>query len=85
MKRHVRFVPVLLVCGLLLAFLALSWDRLAGTEMSWQGWLAFGLGCVLSLVLAGVLMGLLFYSNRSGADEKAGDQTAFRRGERSDD
>lgn len=73
MKRRLLSAPVLLVCGLLLAFLAISWDRLVGTDMSWHGWIALALGCVLSLALAGVLMGLLFHSNRSGADERARD------------
>ncbi|WP_089229778.1 hypothetical protein [Tistlia consotensis] len=79
MKRHPRLAQILLVCGLLLAFAAVSWSRIAGTEMSWQGWLAFALGCTLSLALAVVLMGLLFYSSRSGADEEASDQSVFDR------
>ncbi|MEX2632276.1 MAG: hypothetical protein WD341_20280 [Tistlia sp.] len=68
-------LPVLLVCGLLLAFLAISWTRLAGADLSWHGWIALALGCLLSLGLAGVLMGLLFHSNRSGADEAASEQS----------
>lgn len=78
MKRRLFSAPALLVYALLLAFLAISWNRLADVEMSWQGWLAFALGCVLSLALAGLLMGLLFHSDRSGTDERASDHKAFR-------
>ena len=79
MKRRLFSRPALLVYGLLLAFLAVSWSRLSTAEMSWHGWIALGLGCVLSLGLAGLLMGLLFHSDRSGADETASDQSVFRR------
>ncbi len=79
MKRRLLSAPALLVYGLLLAFFAASWSRLSTADLSWHGWIALGLGCVLSLGLAGLLMGLLFHSDRSGADEAARDQTAFRR------
>ena len=36
-----------------------------------HGWIAFTLGVVLTCTLGIVLMGLVFYSNRSGQDDRA--------------
>lgn len=38
-------------------------------QISWHGWLAMGLGVVLTAVLGGGLMYLLFYSARHGHDD----------------
>ena len=37
--------------------------------ISWHGWLAMGLGVVLTAALGGGLMYLLFYSARHGHDD----------------
>lgn len=70
MKHLLWSRPALLVYALLLAFLAIVWTRLGDVDMSAHGWVALGIGSVLSLLLAGLLMGLLFHSNRSGTDEQ---------------
>ena len=47
------------------------WTMMPGVEMSGHGWLAMVLGIVLSLVVGGGLMTLVFYSSRHGYDEAA--------------
>ena len=44
--------------------------------ISLHGWIAIGLGSVLSFLLAGALMGLGFYSSRSGIDQDVDDAQA---------
>ncbi|MGE0596372.1 MAG: hypothetical protein AB7P07_08400 [Hyphomonadaceae bacterium] len=45
-----------------------GWDASA---MSLHGWIALSLGTVLSLVVGGGLMALVFHSARHGYDERA--------------
>ena len=45
-----------------------SWNALAGTSIPAIGWLFLALGVVLTLLVGGGLMALLFYSSRSGKD-----------------
>jgi len=61
----------------LLAFVGLAftawgvasmWAEL-GVNMTMHGWIAYGLGCVFSLLLAGGLFFLLFKSAREGYDD----------------
>jgi hypothetical protein len=42
-------------------------------HLSLAGWIAYGLGVVLTSVLGVGLMALVFYSDRSGRDESAGE------------
>jgi hypothetical protein len=49
------------------------WGRAGDAEISWQGWLAMGLGVVVTAGLGGGLMTLIFYSNRMGYDDRAGE------------
>ena len=44
----------------------------AGGNLSVSGWIALFLGIVLTSVLGVTLMALVFYSDRSGQDERAG-------------
>ena len=44
------------------------WAEL-GVNMTMHGWIAYGLGCVFSLLLAGGLFFLLFKSARDGYDD----------------
>jgi hypothetical protein len=39
------------------------------TQMSWHGWLAMGLGVVITAALGSGLMWLVFHSSRSGHDD----------------
>jgi hypothetical protein len=44
-----------------------GWD---GSAMSIHGWIALGLGTVVSLALGGGLMALVFHSARKGYDDR---------------
>lgn len=46
------------------------WTSLAAAEMSIHGWIALGLGAVLSLALGGGLMALTFFSSKRGYDDQ---------------
>lgn len=48
------------------------WTGIGGSEISAAGWLAMGLGVVVTLALGIGLMALIFISNRRGYDEIAG-------------
>lgn len=54
--------------GIAAAATVLLYLRWTGSPMPWQVRLAIGLGVALSFSVAGVLMGLLFTSSRSGHD-----------------
>ena len=45
-----------------------AWNALAGVGMSGWGWAFMVLGVVVTLALGGGLMGLVFYSSRTGKD-----------------
>jgi len=55
-----------------------------GTPFHLHFFIAIGLGVFFSLMLAGVLMGLVFLSNRSGHDAEVADEIDRRR-DRDDD
>ena len=60
--------------GVLSAIAALWWINDNGTELRLHLMLALGGGILLSVLLAGALMGLVFVSNRSGHDQDVHDQ-----------
>jgi TRAP-type C4-dicarboxylate transport system permease small subunit len=45
-----------------------AWNRLAGVGISPAGWIFMGLGAVVTLLVGGGLMALVFYSSRKGKD-----------------
>ena len=55
-----------LVIGFLIAA---GWAGIGDSEISGAGWLAMGLGVVVTLALGIGLMALVFISNRRGYDE----------------
>lgn len=57
---------VILVIGFLIATV---WTSIGDSEISPAGWLAMGLGILLTLALGIGLMALVFLSNRRGYDE----------------
>jgi uncharacterized YccA/Bax inhibitor family protein len=57
---------VVLVIGL---FIAAAWTGIGDSEISGAGWLAMGLGVIVTLALGIGLMALVFISNRRGYDE----------------
>lgn len=50
-------------------FAALTWMSTGPVDMGAHGWVAMGLGVVLSLVVGVGLMALVFYSSRRGYDD----------------
>ncbi len=51
---------------------AIAWRMSGNAPISVHGYVALGLGVVLSLVLGFGLMGLAFYSSRRGYDDDQG-------------
>ncbi|HEX4157536.1 MAG TPA: hypothetical protein VHY79_03605 [Rhizomicrobium sp.] len=45
-----------------------AWGEVAGNGISSTGWVFLVLGVVLTVLVGGGLMGLLFYSSREGKD-----------------
>jgi hypothetical protein len=48
------------------------WNNLGDAEMDPAGYVALVAGAVVTLLVGGGLMGLVFYSNRHGYDDRAG-------------
>ena len=57
---------IVIVIGALIAVL---WTSIGDSEISAAGWLAMGLGVIVTLALGIGLMTLVFISNRRGYDE----------------
>ena len=51
---------------------AYTWISMGDVEISWMGLLAMGLGVVFSLGLGIGLMALVYFSNKRGYDDEAG-------------
>ena len=51
------------------ALIAAAWTGMGDSEISGAGWLAMGLGVIVTLGLGIGLMALVFVSNRRGYDE----------------
>lgn len=68
--RTTILLAVLALIGLAVTAWGVSsmWADL-GVNMTMHGWIAYGLGCVFSLLLAGGLFFLLFKSAREGYDD----------------
>lgn len=70
-----RLLVIGSLLGLLVAvvvFVVISWQEMGAVEMSGHGITALIAGVVLSLVVGGGLMALVFFSARRGYDEDAG-------------
>ena len=67
MKAFLLIVVLGSILAVVLFGTLTSWDASA---MSIHGWIALGLGTVLSLVIGGGLMALVFYSARKGYDDR---------------
>lgn len=52
-----------------LAYSWMTWNALAGTEMSGHGWTALVLGVIFSFAVGCGLMWLVFFSSRRGYGE----------------
>lgn len=71
-----KTVLLIIFLGALLAASAAlaAWSFLGpDLKITWQGWLAMGLGAGLSILLGAGLMVLVFYSARHGHDDAGHD------------
>ena len=78
-KRAHDLVPVAILVVALFALLALSvwfaayaWNHLGGEPVPSYGYVAIAGGVVVSLLVGGGLMALVFYSSRHGYDDLSG-------------
>lgn len=67
-------IPLFALLAVSLWYAARSWTHLGGVEMDipLYGYLAIGGGVVMSLLVGGGLMALVFYSSRHGYDDLSG-------------
>ena len=70
-RRFWRLMAIMAVVAVIAIAGALFWAQARGTPLRLHFALAMSLGIGLTLLLAGALMGLLFFSARSGHDEGA--------------
>lgn len=73
-RRFRRLMLLMLVLAVVTAALAVGLALRDGVPFHLHFVIAMGGGIVLSLLLAGALMGLVFVSNRSGHDDEVRDQ-----------
>jgi hypothetical protein len=57
------------VVAAVVVVIAQFWSGFGDSEISFAGWLAMGLGILVTLALGIGLMSLVFFSSRSGYDE----------------
>ena len=72
MTSRFSWVAAALACAVVLLigfFIAAQWTGIGDSEISGAGWLAMGLGVVVTLALGIGLMALVFISSRRGYDE----------------
>ncbi len=72
-RRFRRLMAFMAVLAVAVAGGALWWLWATGVPMPVHFVIAFSLAVVVSLLLAGGLMGLVFVSNRSGHDDEIGE------------
>ena len=71
-RRYKALMSWMLLASVLTAALALLWLQQTGTEMRLHLVIATIAGVGFSVLVGTALMGLIFFSNRSGHDEDAG-------------
>jgi len=81
MKTVLAVVLSLVFLALAIAVATYEWDELGGAEIGHAGYVALVMGVVVAILLGGGLMGLVFFSSRSGLDDAVAGATT----EQSDD
>ena len=69
-----RIFILIVLTGILIAtgvWMILILNQTSGVAIGTHGWIALGLGTFFSLLIGCGLMALMFYSSRSGYDERA--------------
>ncbi len=72
MKPALNWVAVVIAAAVVLIIgivIAAEWTGIGDSDISGAGWLAMGLGVIVTLALGVGLMALVFISNRRGYDE----------------
>ena len=72
MKSTLNWVAALVAIAVVLVIgtvIAAVWAGIGDSDISGAGWLAMGLGVIVTLALGVGLMALVFISNRRGYDE----------------
>ncbi|KPF74489.1 hypothetical protein IP88_07870 [alpha proteobacterium AAP81b] len=72
-RRFRRLMALMLIIGIGSAGIAVAWALHDGVPFHLHFVIAMGGGIILSLLLAGALMGLAFVSNNSGHDDAVSD------------
>jgi len=70
------FTMLLLLAGAVIVA-ALGWSAPGGVAMGVHGWIALGLGVVLSIGLGAGLMALSFHSSRRGYDDRVDNPDSY--------
>ncbi|MGE5771559.1 MAG: hypothetical protein ACM3Z4_05870 [Hyphomicrobiales bacterium] len=65
-------VPLLALLTFSVWFVAVAWERLGGDAIPAYGYVAIAGGVLVSLLVGGGLMALVFYSHRHGYDDLSG-------------
>ena len=66
--------PIFVLLGLLILAIAIgfwAWQQIGSVEIGTHGWIALGLGAVLTFAVGAGLMALMFFSARHGYDDRA--------------
>jgi len=65
------FAIVVLVAFLIaaIAYAVHAWNAMSGVPLSTAGWIFMGLGVVVTILVGGGLMALVFYSSRHNYDQ----------------
>lgn len=66
------FLGLLLLLACIVGFT--TWSNLGDVSLGTHGWIALSGGVILTLLVGGGLMALVFYSNRSGHDTRHHEQ-----------
>jgi hypothetical protein len=69
MRTALLVISLVGILILAIVFGAYSWWRMADVQIGIHGLIALILGAVVSLLLGGGLMALIFYSHRHGHDD----------------
>jgi hypothetical protein len=69
MKTGLIITILFALLGLAVSWAVYAWVTIGEVEMSTHGWIAMALGVIFSVLVAGALMSLVFFSSRHGYDE----------------
>ncbi len=71
MRTFLIIAPLFALLALAIWFAGAAWVHLGGDGIPLYGYVAIGGGVLVSLLVGGGLMALVFYSSRHGYDDEA--------------